>query len=294
MRQAKRSGNEPFPYHRLARTAAYRWWRPLAELALFVVFVFLTWLVVVPGLRAVLGPDRDGLSGMLRVGSLIAVMIPPAMLAARIMRGSAGGLSSVEGRLRWRWLGICMLVALAFCAVTLYAAVDVLGLQLGGPEYGAWVGWAEFLPLALAVLCVVPLQAAAEEYVFRGTLLQAVGAWIRHPWIAIVLTSLVFGIAHGPGLASLLAQSSFGAVAAYVTIRTGGLEAAIAFHVANNVTLLLLDAATGRSRSWLSEVNLNVTWADAVVDLSTNTLFGLIIVWISRRPSAAPRAPAGP
>jgi membrane protease YdiL (CAAX protease family) len=286
--------NEPLAYHRLARTAAYEWWRPLAELALFVVFVFAIWLVVVPGLKAVLGPDRDGASGLIRFGLLNAVMIPPAMLAARIMRRSAGGLSSVEGRLRWRWLGTCTLVALAFSAVcvTIYAAVDVLGLHLGGPEYGGWVGWAEFLPLALAVLCVVPLQATAEEYVFRGTLLQAVGAWTRHPWIAIVVTSLVFGAAHGPGLASLLANSGFGAVAAYVTIRTGGLEAAIAFHVASNVTVLLLDAATGRSRSWFSQ--LDVTWAAAVFDLSTNALFGLIIVWISRRPSAAARAPAGP
>ena len=31
----------------------------------------------------------------------------------------------------------------------------------------------------LVLLLIVPLQAAAEEYVFRGYLMQSIGRWLR-------------------------------------------------------------------------------------------------------------------
>ena len=35
--------------------------------------------------------------------------------------------------------------------------------------------------LLLVVVLTTPLQSAAEEYLFRGYLSQAVAAWVRHP-----------------------------------------------------------------------------------------------------------------
>ncbi len=271
---------DALPYHRLARTPAYRWWRPLAELALFGALVYATWMVLVPVLEATLGDDENGVPGILKLGLMLAVPTPIAMIAARIMKRPAGSLSSVSYRLRWGWLATCLVAAIAFSATI---NVIVLALGVAGPERGGWVGWGEFLPLAFAVVIVIPLQCAGEEYAFRGELVQSIGAWVRPPVVAIAISSVLFAAAHGLSAAGFVSVWSFGAVAAYLAIRTGGLEASIALHAVNNVSLFLLDAATGRGDRWLTELNTDITWSGTAVDVVTNVIAAAIIVALYKR-----------
>jgi hypothetical protein len=72
-------------------------------------------------------------------------------------------------------------------------------------------------------------------------------------------------------------------VFAWLTIRTGGLEAGIALHVLNNVGVFLLDAATGRGDIWITQLNAEVSYAATVLDASTNLLFGAIITRVYAR-----------
>ncbi|CAM5341473.1 hypothetical protein SGRIM128S_04708 [Streptomyces griseomycini] len=111
-------------------------------------------------------------------------------------------------------------------------------------EPAAWVGLRQFLT-SLAVLAVfVPLQAAAEEYVFRGWLTQAVGAFLRSPWLAVLPQAALFATAHGWGTTwGFTDLLLFGLVTGWLTIRTGGLEAAIALHVLNNLLAFGVSAA---------------------------------------------------
>ncbi len=105
------------------------------------------------------------------------------------------------------------------------------------------------LATLLVILLVVPLQAAAEEYVFRGYLQQAIGRWLRHPLFAILLPVPLFVLGH---LYDPLGQASvavFAVAAGWLTWRTGGLEAAIAVHVVNNLLAFTLALAG------LSDVN---------------------------------------
>ena len=86
------------------------------------------------------------------------------------------------------------------------------------------------------MLLTTPLQAAGEEYAFRGYLLQAIGALTRRAWIALVLTSLLFAMAHGlQNFPLFFDRFMFGLIAGWLVIRTGGLEAGIALHVLNNL-----------------------------------------------------------
>lgn len=279
------------PYHRLARTATYRWWKPLAELAVFAALLVLFWLTVIPALYALLGPGDDGVPGIVKLGLTIAVATPAAVLAARSLGRGWGALWSVEHRLRGRWLATCAVVAVAMLVLSagLGAAAEALGAPLG-PDRGGWVGWDRFGPLALAVVLVIPLQASAEEVVFRGTLLQALGAWVPWRWVPIVVTSIVFALAHGLPLAGFVAIATFGAVAAWLTIRTGGLEAAIALHVVNNTTLFLLDAATGRGDRWVTELNTDVTWPSTLIDVTVNLVYAAVIVRLAARRRGPSRA----
>jgi uncharacterized protein len=260
-------------YHRLARRGRYRWWKPIVELVLFAVLVIGLWLAVILPLLEGLGPADNGAPGLIKLGLTIACFTPAAILAARIMGRPWGALLSVADRFRGRWFATCLLITLGFVT-----ASTVIGLVIGGgPERGGWVGWSNFWPLAITVLLVIPLQASAEEFAFRGTLMQAVGAYLPWPWVSIVITSVIFGAAHALPLEGFVAITTFGLVAGWLTIRTGGLEAAIALHVLNNVTFFLLDAATGRGDIWVTELNEDITWSSTLVDVAINLVYGYVI-----------------
>nr|WP_276612465.1 CPBP family intramembrane glutamic endopeptidase [Kineococcus vitellinus] len=102
----------------------------------------------------------------------------------------------------------------------------------------------------LVVLLTTPLQAAGEEYVFRGWLSQALGSWFSRPAVGAVVAAVVsaalFGLAHGGQDAWLLTDRVvFGLVASWLVWRTGGLEAAVAVHAVNNVVVLVPAVLTG-------------------------------------------------
>ncbi len=86
------------------------------------------------------------------------------------------------------------------------------------------------------MLILTPLQAAGEEFAFRGYLMQAFGGVFGSRVVAVLLSSLLFALAHGIGqdLPIFVDRFAFGLVAGALVILTGGLEAGIAMHVLNN------------------------------------------------------------
>lgn len=211
--------------------------------------------IFVPGVTATvegaLSPESDlGDPGQLAVllGG-VCLLWPAVALGARWGgRRPAGTLSSVTGRLRWR----CFPKPLALAA-GLFVATNALSLLLpasAGPGVGLDAGISagngssgNLWLLLLVVLAFVPVQAAAEEYAFRGLLMQGIGSWLRHPAFAILLPVPLFVLGHDYGLVGQIDVAAFAVAAGWLTWRTGGLEAAIALHVINNVGVFGLGAA---------------------------------------------------
>ncbi|BCY11954.1 CPBP family intramembrane glutamic endopeptidase [Actinoplanes sp. L3-i22] len=282
------------PFHLLARTPGNRWWRTvlgtffLAAAAL-VMGIGLYLAVLIPADLAGRPVNADGdpsfgpLSDLALMFLMVATLLPATMLAARwFQRRPPGTLSSVDGRLRWGWLWRCMGVATA--AITLFLLVGLL-LE-DGPESlgtdGDLVGWRPFLISMLVLALVVPLQSAAEEYLCRGWLLQAVGTWVRSPWLPIGFQAVVFASLHGWGTPWGFADLTvFGAVAGWLAIRTGGLEAGIALHVCNNLLSSVLAAAFGELT--LDETAADMPWQFAIVDIVMLMSYGAVIGWMARR-----------
>ncbi|WP_166793135.1 CPBP family intramembrane glutamic endopeptidase [Cryobacterium lactosi] len=242
-------------YHRLGRTSPrYRWWKPLlvgivgSVLYLLALLVLFTAAVVtslmVPDVARVfedLGDASlnfdmsDPVTFTLVILSIIP-MLPALLLATRIIGAQRIGLlSSVRGRLRWGLLLQNTLFALVVYAIgylTMFSTSALTGgtvtLEVVQPQ----------LPLMLLlIVLLIPVQAAAEEYVFRGYLAQTIGGWLRHPAFAILLPIPIFVLGHDYGLLGSIDVAFFAAVAGWLTWRTGGLEAAIALHIVNNATI---------------------------------------------------------
>ena len=278
-------------YHRLARTPDHRWWRPVAGTAFIVVggaVLALGTFLVVTVAAAIAGrpQNADGVPSFGALADLawlflsIALLLPVTLLAARlIQRRPAGTLSSVTGRLRWRWLLVCLPIALVAVVLFLVAGLGLTAGTGGDTDLaGELAGWGPFAVSMLVLLLVVPVQAAAEEYVTRGWLLQAVGVWFRSPWVPIAVQALVFAALHGWGtpwgFADLLV---FGVVTGWLTVRTGGLEAAIALHVMNNLVSAALAAAYGELT--VDQTAADMPWQLAAVDLPVLLAYAAVIAW---------------
>ncbi|WP_316608668.1 type II CAAX endopeptidase family protein [uncultured Ruminococcus sp.] len=91
------------------------------------------------------------------------------------------------------------------------------------------------------ILCVilVPLQCFAEEYIFRGLIMQAFGSWIRIPVIPIILQTILFAAGHPYNLVGVISISVTGIALGICTVVTNGLEASCAAHTVNNLAAFL-------------------------------------------------------
>lgn len=250
-----------YAYHRLARSwPKYAWWKPLVTgvIALAIYFVMAAVMSIIFFIIALTDPqgvgvpfDRmiyenviDNSSPFILTFALgaVALMLPALVFATLIMGPRPLGLlSSVTGRLRWRWM-----LRLVRPAVIAFGASFALYFFVLPPLMGD-----EFLPpvvtvntwvLLAVVVLLVPLQATDEEYVFRGYLMQSIGGWLKHPAFAILLPVPIFMLGHLYDIWGLLDVGVFALFAGWLTWRTGGLEAAIVAHVVNNASIFALGA----------------------------------------------------
>ena len=86
-----------------------------------------------------------------------------------------------------------------------------------------------------AVLYFALTASLVEEYLYRGVLLQSVGAWVRFAPVTVLVSTAAFAFSHAYDEWGIATVAVMGVGFAVVTIRTGGLEAAIAMHTVNNI-----------------------------------------------------------
>lgn len=110
----------------------------------------------------------------------------------------------------------------------------------------------QFQPDKFAMLCVIvllmmPIQTSAEEYVFRGYLMQGVAGLAKNRWLPLVITSFGFGLMHiaNPevtkmGYFILVYYIGTGFFLGIITLMDEGMELALGFHAANNIIGALL------------------------------------------------------
>lgn len=254
------------PYHLLARNSVHRWWRPLVSILLFVGLGVVTLIaaavlyvpllivasprvlvhVLLAGPNTGANPLADQVLMMFASFALLAALIPVVLFTVWwSQRRPFGSVCSVTGRLRWRWLGECLGVGTVVFGA-MFAVGIVASLMTGTVPWDGFPGWRQYLAVAVVALVVVPFQSASEEFVFRGWLLQTLTAWFRTPWPGMVVSSLLFLSAHGytdplVWLELLLLAMTM----CWLSVRTGGIEAAIGLHVCNNSLSLLITGLSG-------------------------------------------------
>lgn len=290
---------EPQPYHQMLRTWSYAWWKPVVgTVALFLGFFLVSPLVLLPiVLIGVMPAEGDYLENLM--GALAFESIEPVtLLYLNLTLGSIilvtwainrvvhrlrpRWLSSVVPKLRWKFLWVCMGLSVA----ALVAQVVVGQLVPGDNEADLSGAVNDFTGttavLALIVLLTTPLQAAGEEYAFRGYLTQAVGSLTRNAWLAVLVPALIFALVHGAQNVPLFFDRfMFGVIAGWLVIRTGGLEAGIALHVLNNMLAFGFALTFGDITESL--MVSEVSWWNVPLTLTQSGVYALLVVLVARR-----------
>ncbi len=196
-----------------------------------------------------------------------------------------GWVSSVYGRLRWRYLVACLGVSLVVLVLTLIVGSMLPGVAEQAAEQGS-VGLNEITTRTRAFLAVIvlmtPFQAAAEEYIFRGYLVQALGGLVAARTVSVGGSALLFALAHGSGQGwpVFIDRLAFGVMAGLLVLITGGLEAAIAMHVLNNVVALGIAVLVGDVQDALAPSG--GSWWMVLSTLFRSAAYLLLAWWAAR------------
>lgn len=245
------------PYHRLSHVnPRARWFTPVLEGLLIAGIYFVLLLIVSFALLAsavMLRVPYDHLTDLQRIYAnvfktplvfiaFLSTVIPviPAIFIARLITNfkPVGLIHSIAGRMRWSYLGVFL--GFGFLIFGLYsvgfAALDgSLTTQNSVHPLDSGMFW---LYIVL-ILLIVPFQCYAEELLFRGYLMQTVGRWLKNPAWAIIIPAPIFMVLHGYGLWGLLSVLTMALIAGFLCWYTGGLEAGIGLHIANNVSIFI-------------------------------------------------------
>ena len=307
---------EPRSYPLMLRTWDFAWWRPVAGVLTLIIGVMLVAPVVLfPVLLvgvAVQGGQGPLLDRVMNAGALTSVT-PASMLYLNLTLASAipitwaimrlyhrlrpRWLASVKPGMRWRFMLPCFGLAVVAMVAQVVVSAVLPGntADLGGhSHYSA----GKIVALAVVILVSTPLQAMGEEYAFRGYLMQAFGSLAHRSmealhldrrtaelWakvIAVVVTSVLFALAHGVQNPPLFFDRfAFGLMAGFVVVRVGGLEAGIAMHILNNFVAFGFALALGNIDSTLTVST--VSWWNIPVTIVQNGLYLLLVLWLAKR-----------
>ena len=295
------------PYHQLLRAGHAGRWRFLVGFLVFVVamvlvvplllqiplltYIGLTGDDILGDLEKTLDLDDPTPLGLAYLNLVLAGAIPVTWLLVRYLHGlKPRWLSSVMPRLRWRFLLACFGLSVVALLATLVVASVVpsqeTGVEMTGELNDFTRTTRDFL---LVVLLLTPLQAAGEEYAFRGYLAQTFGGLFGNRVAAVLVPSVLFALAHGSQSAPVFFDRfAFGVVAGTLVILTGGLEAGIAMHVLNNWLAFGLALAYGDMASSLNPTG--GSWWSIPVTLTQSLTYLALALWVARRMGLATRS----
>jgi membrane protease YdiL (CAAX protease family) len=195
-----------------------------------------------PNDYSILGLDPNvGLTMMLFpfIAGLLAFILLIKPLNKRTFKNVING----TGRFRWNRFFVSALIWMILSAIylLLYLKIDPANFTLNNKT-------SSLIILSAISLLFIPFQAAFEEVLFRGYLMQGFSVILRNRWFPLLMTSVLFGLMHAfnPevkefGFFTMMPQYIlFGLIFGIITILDDGIEAAMGAHTANNVFLCIM------------------------------------------------------
>lgn len=174
---------------------------------------------------------------------------------------------------------------------TAISSVVFLDYSLNPDDYQVNFKINEFILLFIIAISLIPIQISVEEIVFRGYLMQGFGNWFNSRFMALFLSSTVFGLLHfsNPEIDALgnkfiVQYISAGFILGIIALMDDGLELSIGLHAAQNligVLLLTADWTVLQTESILKyTADPEIRTVDLLISLS---LYLIVILVFARK-----------
>nr|WP_218008245.1 CPBP family intramembrane glutamic endopeptidase [Herbidospora sakaeratensis] len=231
---------------------------------------------------------------------LAATFTPLKFLAVNLSVGAAGLLAITllawVAKVPWR---VLLSAPRAFdprrLARHLLGAALLVGAGIGvvalvAPDAPGWTAFgvsATTVAMLALILVTTPIQAAGEELMFRAVVLPAAASWLRavRPALAVglVVSSLAFAVMHGSTDPWLFGYYAFiGVSTGLMAIISRGLEAPIAFHVANNVLMTTVNTLMADGAAFPLDRSTDTGDASLLILAAVNVGM-VVLVWLRER-----------
>ena len=221
----------------------YKWHKPLVTIILSAVIFFILTFVLGAIFQLAFGDISAGLSdsyeslNTLGPASLfsyliLVITIPAIYLASKIVKDRPfSSYASSLGGWRWKLYFKCMAVPLV-----IYVLFNIASSLTDSST----INIQQISPLMfIAFAITIPLQCIAEEYLFRGLIMQSFGSWFNIPILAIIIQALAFGATHSYNSIGVVTIILGGVVYGLLAWKTNGIEASSALHTINNLTVFI-------------------------------------------------------
>ena len=244
--QGYKGAHEPWRYV-VGFLAVFIGWQLIGALPLTAAVVFKaldggSFPTTIGGMADLLGSN---LFLFLMLISFVVAFVSLILIVKFLHRQPLSALTTSRSKVDWKRVsyafGLWAVITVFFLLLDIYLSPDdyVFNFEMG-----------PFLILLLIAVVLIPIQTSFEEYFMRGYLMQGIGLMTKQRWVALLGTSLLFGILHifNPeveklGYGIMVFYIGTGLFLGILTLMDKGLELAIGFHAANNLMAALLVTA---------------------------------------------------
>lgn len=266
------------------------WWKPLVVIVVPAVAMVVLQVVFYQVVGVIEGSD-DPMS---------ATFTPLKLLAINLSVGIAGVLAVLL--LAWLakvpWLSLIssprafegrrLAQYLLGAAVLVGAGIGVVALV--APESPGWVAFGvtgTTVFMLVITLVSTPIQSVGEELMFRSAVLPAAASWVRavRPALAVglVVSGVGFALLHGSTDPWLFGYYTFiGLATGVMAIISRGIEAPVAFHVANNVLFSVVNTLMADGKGYTIDRSSDTGDASLLILAAVNVAM-VVLVWVRER-----------
>ncbi|QKF35470.1 CPBP family intramembrane metalloprotease [Bacillus velezensis] len=147
-----------------------------------------------------------------------------------------------------------------------------------------------FLLLLAAAVLLVPIQTSAEEFLFRGFLLQFAGKLTANAVVLTIIIGGLFGALHfgnpemeNGALWAGIGYVTIGMIWTFITVKTGSLEMSLGGHAANNMFLFIFLTEDHSVYGGIPSIFTTAAGGYEIYDCISTLVINIIFAWLAFR-----------
>jgi len=259
----------------------YRWYKPILVFIIGSIIYFVLTLLLDAAFSAIYGDTlldsiinggyevMDTAIGQI-FSDLSIIIIIPSLYLATIIVNDRPFSSYASSRGGWNYKLFLKAFIIPFIVFLIVGFIESAINGFSGNYHFS-------IQFFIISLIFVPLQGIAEEYVFRGLIMQTFGSWFKIPILAIILQGIIFAVSHGYNLIGNIEIFIFGIVMGFLAWKSNGIEVSSAIHTANNLSISFLVMFGIQSSTSTVEIH------DAAIAIITDIVLCILIYYIANK-----------